>query len=386
VRESAKIVAIVSCDAGGAHASAAASLSRSLSAAGWRVEVLDAYGDLLTGIDPFSIWRGWNAAKAYNEFIQKRGWTGLFWTATAAFGGLALAALRQRSATKIAASLRCLSPRLVVSVVPLLNRIVAEAVTQACEQVPFVTVVLDLKECATGVWIDTQDQHVACFTEEVERQALAFGVHPHRVHRVRPLSQARVGQAQDIAERALARARLGVGSQTCLLVTFGAVASVRVRRYARVISRLSGYYTIYVCGRNDGLRRDLEAFVDPSQAKVLGFVRNMSALYLASDIVVSKPGPMTILEATQCGRPLVLELNGSTLIQERFHAVWAKARDLAVSFRGRRDLELALTSVAAEGWQERHAAAIRAAAFDTAPECWEVLDRLGAPLSVAVHT
>lgn len=61
-----------------------------------------------------------------------------------------------------------------------------------------------------------------------------------------------------------------------------------------------------ICGRNERLRAGLLAENWPIPVSVQGFVRNMSDWMVASDCVVTKAGPGTIVEACIVGRPIML--------------------------------------------------------------------------------
>ena len=61
-----------------------------------------------------------------------------------------------------------------------------------------------------------------------------------------------------------------------------------------------------ICGRNEKLRAELAGQDWPLPVVVQGFVRNMSEWMAASDCVVTKAGPGTIIEACIVGRPIML--------------------------------------------------------------------------------
>jgi processive 1,2-diacylglycerol beta-glucosyltransferase len=65
---------------------------------------------------------------------------------------------------------------------------------------------------------------------------------------------------------------------------------------------------VVVCGRNEGARRSLSAIRPPSRhrAKVLGFTDRMRELMTAADLLVTKPGGLTVSEALACGLPMAL--------------------------------------------------------------------------------
>jgi 1,2-diacylglycerol 3-beta-galactosyltransferase len=61
-----------------------------------------------------------------------------------------------------------------------------------------------------------------------------------------------------------------------------------------------------VAGRNERLRRRLEAVDWPVTTYIYGFVRNIPEMMAAADAIVTKAGPNTIAEALAIGRPMIL--------------------------------------------------------------------------------
>jgi processive 1,2-diacylglycerol beta-glucosyltransferase len=65
---------------------------------------------------------------------------------------------------------------------------------------------------------------------------------------------------------------------------------------------------VVVCGRNDAARRRLESIATPGRhrVKMLGFTSDMRRLLAAADVLVTKPGGLTVSEALACGLPMAL--------------------------------------------------------------------------------
>ncbi|MDE2491049.1 MAG: glycosyltransferase, partial [Elusimicrobia bacterium] len=65
---------------------------------------------------------------------------------------------------------------------------------------------------------------------------------------------------------------------------------------------------VVVCGRNEEARRRLARLRPPSRHRVtvLGFTERMRELMAAADLLVTKPGGLTVSEALACGLPMAL--------------------------------------------------------------------------------
>lgn len=65
---------------------------------------------------------------------------------------------------------------------------------------------------------------------------------------------------------------------------------------------------VVVCGRNEAARKALAAIRPPARhrVKILGYTDAMRRLMAAADLLVTKPGGLTVSEALACGLPMAL--------------------------------------------------------------------------------
>lgn len=90
---------------------------------------------------------------------------------------------------------------------------------------------------------------------------------------------------------------------------------------------------IAIAGRNAGLLEECRRWVKNHEnrwlfVRTLGFVENMAEWMAVSDVVVTKPGGLTLFEALALGKPLVLlPARGG---QEEINRLWAVAAGAAV--------------------------------------------------------
>ena len=64
-----------------------------------------------------------------------------------------------------------------------------------------------------------------------------------------------------------------------------------------------------IAGRNEKLRAQLQADAWQVPANVQGFITNMPDWMRASDVVITKAGPGTIMETLAAGKPMILSGN-----------------------------------------------------------------------------
>ncbi|HEX3245647.1 MAG TPA: glycosyltransferase [Chloroflexota bacterium] len=91
-----------------------------------------------------------------------------------------------------------------------------------------------------------------------------------------------------------------------LLVMGGGAGTGSLDRLVDILSRgLPQHRIVVVCGHNRRVQNTIAGWRRPN-IEVHGFVDNVPELMAGSDMVISKAGPVTIMEAAAAGRPLVI--------------------------------------------------------------------------------
>jgi 1,2-diacylglycerol 3-beta-galactosyltransferase len=105
-----------------------------------------------------------------------------------------------------------------------------------------------------------------------------------------------------------ARQELGLDPQRfTILLTSGGVGSGNLHGLVIALERAyPGRQIMVVTGKNKALYQELNNERRPRETRVYGFVQNMEALMAASDVVVTKAGPGTLMEALVMQRPVVV--------------------------------------------------------------------------------
>jgi len=296
-------ILVLTSDQGGGHRAAAEALVEALG----RVDVVDV--EVLDFLDLASPGMSARVASAYRTVVNRAAPVhAAIWRFSDRAPGLARAFVRAalpRARARLAAVVQRRPPDCVVSVYPLANHETARVLAALAPRPPFVSVVTDLGR-PPAVWFASGvDVHVVpC--EGARERALAAGVPTDRVRLLGlPLAQAFLEPG---GERAHARAKLGLDrDRRAILVVGGGEGMGRLEAIARAIaaSALDAQLVI-VAGRNEPLRRRLAAMRWAMPTAVHGFVDTMSLLMRAADVVVTKAGPHTVMEAMTIGCPLVL--------------------------------------------------------------------------------
>jgi processive 1,2-diacylglycerol beta-glucosyltransferase len=108
--------------------------------------------------------------------------------------------------------------------------------------------------------------------------------------------------------RAEARAALGLAPDRPVALVMGGGLGIGVEEGALAALRATdpAVQVLAVCGRNDGARCRLSSAGAGERLRVYGHVGGMETFLSAADVVVGKPGGLTVSESLALGKPLVL--------------------------------------------------------------------------------
>jgi len=138
------------------------------------------------------------------------------------------------------------------------------------------------------------------------------------------------GSAQNRAE---VRTRLGIEDSPLILVMFGGGGHGRPRHIVEELRRLTQpFQAVFIAGRNRRREEEVRRLTGGNpRFRVLGWVENMHEWLAAADLLISKPGGMTVVEAINSGVPLLAfdpfpgaERRACELIQEWQVGKWIR--------------------------------------------------------------
>ncbi|MFN8533338.1 MAG: glycosyltransferase [Dehalococcoidia bacterium] len=200
--------------------------------------------------------------------------------------------------------LRRYQPDVVVSVHALVTRPMLKALAAERQTAPVVVVVPDLVRFHRS-WVTGG---VRCYTAPTPEGAALlgrFGVSPEQI----VLTGIPVGSAfARPADPVALRLALGLDpDRLTVLIVGGGEGSGNLPALVDTIDQAGlAIQLIVVTGRNARAKAAIDALPLFTQARVFGFATNMPDLIHASDIVVSKGGPQSIVECLAAGKPLLI--------------------------------------------------------------------------------
>lgn len=235
--------------------------------------------------------------------------------------------------------IRAHDPALALSVHPIINRAPCRALKRHNPRAPFVTVVTDLFD-AHSLWFSADSDLVIVPTSGAYERGRYWNFPPERMRVIgqpiglnfsravhdallhqKHLSQGEAsrrhasprwcdGASTSASPREL-RARSGLEpDRFTILLVGGGEGMGPLDAIARALANAAlPIQLIVIAGRNERLRRRLLRESWPIPVHIQGFVHNMADWMRASDLVITKAGPGTIMEAVAMGKPIILSGN-----------------------------------------------------------------------------
>jgi 1,2-diacylglycerol 3-beta-galactosyltransferase len=211
--------------------------------------------------------------------------------------------LLARSYLPYRARLQALAPDLVVSLHPYLSTVLS-AIKRREGGFRYAVVVTDLGSLLRS-WADPEAELIVSPSDEATQALERYGVGYERIlGPLYPLSPA----LEALAPAAETRRALGLEpDKPTVLLTGGGGGTRGLQAPLERLSNDPKLQLVVVCGKDEALYRSLSTrYQGHPRVRVLGFVTDLPSLMHASDVVIAKPGPLTILELEQLGKKVVL--------------------------------------------------------------------------------
>lgn len=274
---------------------------------------------------------GFSAHDLYNWMV-KSDWTWL-WPFLMRLNKL-LVKLNYEMGVRICAQrLREQQPDLIVSVMPLFNKMIWESVQRTSPDTPIVTVLTDFADCPPHFWFEPKTgNYFICGTDKAVAQARSLGVKPEQIIQTSGLvihpnfypSRHRDRLPMNSFMRQQERQRLGLDPDKITgLVMFGGNGSQVMLDIAKRLERFQdSLQLIFICGHNEVVMNQLRQSQGLQKRVIISFTDDMPYYMQLADFFIGKPGNVSISEAIAMQLPVITECNAFTMMQERDCAKW----------------------------------------------------------------
>lgn len=214
----------------------------------------------------------------------------------------------------VAEQVVAINPDLVVCTHSLVQRMLCAVRRTYALPWPIITVVTDLVSLHQA-WFSPEVDGYILPTDEAYTLARRRGIPPERMHRTGFPVHPRF--AQSTLSQTEARRSLGIAEALgTVLVTAGGVGAGHLDSLVLELEKTCpDKQLLVVTGKNHVRYERLQAQKQHAQTHIYGFVENMDVLMAASDMVLTKAGPGTLMEALVMRRPVLLM--GAVGLQER---------------------------------------------------------------------
>jgi 1,2-diacylglycerol 3-beta-galactosyltransferase len=242
-------------------------------------------------------------------------------------------------------------PDMVVSLIPNFNRAIFESLAAARPGVPMVTILTDFADYPPHFWIEKQRQFLICGTSKALEQARQAGYdEAHAVQTSGMILRPQFYERQDL-DRAAERQVLGLDPNlpTGMVLFGGEGSNVMAAIAERLGNSSKDLQLIMVCGKNDGVRKRIQAMKTRNKIFTEGFTKRIPYYMRLSDFFIGKPGPGSIAEALKMNLPVIVERNSWTLPQERYNAQWVTEQGVGLVLQNFRTIEQAVGELLANG-------------------------------------
>jgi 1,2-diacylglycerol 3-beta-galactosyltransferase len=335
-----KKVLILSNNSGGGHQKTARILAQTLNRHGWQPDIISTFRELfpdyfqLFGIEGEVFYNKLVLTKEMTHFIYR-----LFFISAHYF---IIQRHRHVFAQRFATFWRQEQPDLIISVIPLLNQVIANSLTRIKPAIPFVIIQTDLFEfhetfwlTPTGTWFVADDKtYTVVGTEEAYQQVLSLFVSDKS--RVFKMSGNIIDPhflEEPEGELCTGRKALGLDPEKPVgLFLYGGFAPNRVLKAAKALNRLDNQVQfIFICGKNQPLKDRLEALETRYNKVVVGYTWQVPYYMRLSDFLIGKPGPGTIMEGLAANLPLLMD-GSSVIIHESRNIEWVERHGFGLLF------------------------------------------------------
>ncbi|MEM8805638.1 MAG: UDP-N-acetylglucosamine--LPS N-acetylglucosamine transferase [Cyanobacteria bacterium P01_G01_bin.38] len=323
-------------DMGAGHRSTANALksvieSRNLP---WQVEIVEVLKDVFGTTFPQDFYNRWTLKKKWAKLINDPISVPIF--------KLKIRLQKRMWQRRLQQYWREQQPDLVVSLMPLVNRILLESLRAELPHTPFITSITDFADCPPHFWIEPQEQLLICPSQRAANQAQAAGYPEKNLFQTSGVVIHPRFNEPITSDRQQARQALGLHPDLPTgLICFGSHGSKDMVEIAQRLEQSPlALQLVFVCGRNEALAQQLRHMPSRVPKVVEGFTRQLQHYMHLSDFFIGKPGSVGVSEAVAMGLPVITECDPvMTLFQERATANWLADNQFGLVVRNFRQID-----------------------------------------------
>lgn len=158
--------------------------------------------------------------------------------------------------------------------------------------------------CILPYWDMADMDYYITANEHIKDLLIKKGIHPDKILPYGIPIDLKFSQKISKEE---ARRKLGIENKETLFIISGSMGFGKTEKYIKSLDSIDrDFQIISVCGRNENMKNRVDRLITKKKVYNFGYVDNVDVIMDASDIIVTKPGGLTVSEAIAKKLPMVL--------------------------------------------------------------------------------
>lgn len=238
-------------------------------------------------------------------------------------------------------------PIMVISVYPLINKVVYESLQAYNPKIPFVTVIADFGEMHNEAWIVKQNQYYVCPTDNLYKTLMSLEIPKEKVIKTTGFLLPPVFHQHLDNQKALYRRELGLDEKLpTIIIVFGAYGSFDSFHIFGNLNKVKRkLQLVFITGKNRPIPVFLKKGTSHHKIVTLPFTNHLEKYFAASDLLIGKPGPNIVSQAISQNLPVIVNKNAFTMIQERYVADFVKDNEVGIVVKNFSKLDQLITDL-----------------------------------------
>ena len=237
------------------------------------------------------------------------------------------------------------APDILISVTPMYNEVMFRSLKQANPTAKYITIPVDFEESRERYWFTPSCEDILYLNakEKLMKQAKQAGISDKRSVRIggMVITPEYYDYAENTDEREKKLVEMGLNpAWPVVTVSYGGQGSVIVKKIARQIQKYTQEINvIFLCGKNESVFDWLISQQFTYKKAVLGYQKETPVRYIQlSDVVIGKPGAMTITENMISKKPsLLIKSTGLHFVQQ-CNEQWVEEKQVGIVLKKMKDL------------------------------------------------
>jgi processive 1,2-diacylglycerol beta-glucosyltransferase len=300
---------------------------------------------------------GFLVVKLYNYLLSKS----LFWNTL----GLSIfyhsklirsGVLLNFSLKKLIDLLNIEHPSIIIFTNPWIIGYVIKAVQKTNFRPKMVSVVIDIGENIPPSWYHTDIDLFIAPTEEVKRDLQSYGASNHKIKVLGMPVSKRILELSNLHKTKSVCKDKECKNKSHVLIIGGRSGTKNTFPIVKYLMKENiPIHLIILCGYNEKLKNKITYYIkkstylkneaDSNKITVLGFVPDIYSFMLTSDIIITKPGALTISESIILGIPLILDIFPIVMGQEIGNVKYVETNGLGLIARKPKDVSVLVKNI-----------------------------------------